>query len=111
MPRMTFIMPDGSKREVEAPVGETLLTIAQRNGIAQLEGACEGVMACSTCHVVVDGAYFAMMPEPVEEEDDMLDFAYGLALTSRLGCQVVMTNELDGLVVRVPSETNNQLRD
>lgn len=111
MARMTFVMPDGTRREVDAPVGDTVLEIAQRNGIAQLEGACEGAMACSTCHVVVDESYYAKIPEPVEEEDDMLDFAFGLSLTSRLGCQIVITEALDGLVVRVPAESNNALRD
>jgi 2Fe-2S ferredoxin len=108
---MTFVMPDGSRREVDAAAGETLLAIAQRHGISELEGACEGAMACSTCHVVVDKEWFSSFPEPSEDEDDMLDFAYGLALTSRLGCQVEFKSELDGLVVSVPSERFNALLD
>lgn len=111
MARMTFIMPDGESREVDAPVGDTVLAIAQRNGIAELEGACEGAMACSTCHVIVDKDDYGRLPEPTTEEDDMLDFAYGLSLTSRLGCQIVITAALDGLVVRVPSERFNALLD
>jgi len=110
-PRMTFIMPDGQRRDVDAPVGDTVLDIAQRNGIAELEGACEGAMACSTCHIVVEKEDFAKLKEPTEEEDDMLDFAYGLSLTSRLGCQITITEDLDGLVVRVPAERNNALLD
>lgn len=108
---ITFVMPDGSRREVDASVGETLLAIAQRHGIAELEGACEGAMACSTCHVVVDKEWFSRFPEPSEHEDDMLDFAFGLALTSRLGCQIKFETELDGLVVSVPSSRFNALLD
>ena len=108
---MTFVMPDGTRREVDAAPGETLLAIAQRHGIAELEGACEGAMACSTCHVVVEKEWFPKFSEPSEDEDDMLDFAYGLALTSRLGCQIAFEPELDGLVVRVPNERNNALLD
>lgn len=108
---ITFVLPDGSRREVDAAVGETLLAIAQRHGISELEGACEGAMACSTCHVVVGKEWFPLFSEPSEEEDDMLDFAYGLALTSRLGCQIEFKSELDGLVVSVPSERFNALLD
>ncbi len=108
---VTFLMPDGSRKEVSASIGETILDIAQRNGIAELEGACEGAMACSTCHVVVSGTHYALLPEPSEEEDDMLDFAYGLSVTSRLGCQITMTKELDGLVVSVPAGRHNALLD
>ncbi len=107
--RVTFVMPSGERREVDARVGETLLMVAQTNNIAELEGACESSMACSTCHVVVDAAFYGLIPPPSEEEDDMLDFAYGLTLTSRLGCQVVMTEKLNGLIVRVPAERNNAL--
>jgi 2Fe-2S ferredoxin len=108
---MTFVMPDGSRREVDAAAGETLLTIAQRHGISELEGACEGAMACSTCHIIVHKEWFSSFPEPSEDEDDMLDFAYGLALTSRLGCQIEFKLELDGLVVSVPSGRFNALLD
>lgn len=108
---MTFVMPDGTRREVDATPGESILAIAQRHGINELEGACESCMACSTCHVLVEKDWFAKFPEPSEEEDDMLDFAYGLALTSRLGCQIIFTVALDGLVVRVPSDRHNALLD
>ena len=111
MGKITFVMPDGSRREVEAAPGETLLAIAQRHGISELEGACEGAMACSTCHIIVDKEWFSSFPEPSEDEDDMLDFACGLALTSRLGCQIEFKLELDGLVVSVPNERFNALLD
>jgi len=102
-------MPDGARREADAAPGETVLEIAQRLGVAELEGACEGAMACSTCHVIVEKDWFSSFPEPSDDEDDMLDFAYGLSLTSRLGCQLVFTEHTDGLVVRVPSERFNAL--
>ena len=107
MPKMTFIERDGTRREVDAPVGLSVLEIAHRNGV-DLEGACEGSLACSTCHVIVeDPALYAAMPEPDDDENDMLDLAFGLTETSRLGCQVVAKKELDGLAVRIPGATRN----
>ncbi len=108
MPKMTFITPDGDSIVVIAPVGISLLEIAHRNDI-DIEGACEGCLACSTCHVIVSEEDFDRLPEPSEDEEDMLDLAYGLTETSRLGCQIVMTEELDGLTVRLPADSNNQL--
>jgi 2Fe-2S ferredoxin len=107
---MTFIHPDGRRQEVEAPMGLSVLEIAHRNDI-DLEGACEGSLACSTCHVIVDDAYFDGIPEPTEDEEDMLDLAFGLTHTSRLGCQILITEQLDGLVVSLPSATRNMLMD
>lgn len=101
MPRMTFIERDGTKREVDAPVGLSVLEIAHKNDV-DLEGACEGSLACATCHVVVDEAWWDKLKSAAEEEEDMLDMAFGLEKTSRLGCQIIMTEELDGLVVRLP---------
>ena len=71
------------------------------------KGACEGSLACSTCHVIVDPAWFKKLESPTEDEEDMLDLAFGLTQTSRLGCQIVMTDELDGLVVKLPAATRN----
>lgn len=105
---MTFIQPDGSRREVEAPVGDSILDIAQNNGFA-MEGACEGVMSCSTCHVIVAGEWFGRLPAASDDEEDMLDFAPGLTQTSRLGCQIVMAEELDGFSVTLPAETSSML--
>jgi 2Fe-2S ferredoxin len=82
------------------------MEIAQSNGI-DIEGACEGGMACSTCHVIVDPDWFDRLNPASEEEEDMLDLAFGLARTSRLGCQITMADELDGLIVSLPNETNN----
>jgi ferredoxin, 2Fe-2S len=108
--KMTFVEPDGKEREVDAPDGDTVLDIAHDNDI-DLEGACEGSMACSTCHVIVDSHWHGLLPASGEEEDDILDLAFGLARTSRLGCQITITEELDGLVVRLPAETRNMLLD
>ena len=108
VPTMTFIDPDGTRHEVEAPIGDSVLDIAFRHGI-DIEGACEGAMACSTCHVIVDPAWFGKLEEMCEDEEDMLDLALGLTRTSRLGCQIVITEALDGLVVTLPDEANNMM--
>ncbi|HEY4043845.1 MAG TPA: ferredoxin family 2Fe-2S iron-sulfur cluster binding protein [Rhodopila sp.] len=106
MPRMTFIERDGTRREVDAPLGLSVLEIAHKHGV-DIEGACEGSLACSTCHVIVDAAWFKKLATPTEDEEDMLDLAFGLTQTSRLGCQIVMTEKLDGLVVKLPAGTRN----
>ena len=108
MPKMTFIQRDGSRREVEAPVGLSVLEIAHRNDI-DIEGACEGSLACSTCHVIVDPEWYELLKDATEDEEDMLDLAFGLTQTSRLGCQIIMTEELDGLTVRLPQATRNMM--
>ena len=106
MPHMTFVTPQGERITVEAPVGLSVLEIAHQNNI-DLEGACEGSLACSTCHVIVDSEWYDTLPDAQEEEEDMLDLAFGLTPTSRLGCQIIMTRELDGLTLKVPDETRN----
>ena len=83
-----------------------MLEVAHKHGV-DIEGACEGSLACSTCHVIVDPAWFNKLPSPTEDEEDMLDLAFGLEKTSRLGCQLVMTEALDGLVVKLPAATRN----
>ncbi|MEQ8229628.1 MAG: ferredoxin family 2Fe-2S iron-sulfur cluster binding protein [Rhodospirillales bacterium] len=108
--KMTFVLPDGTPQEVDAPEGLSVLEVAHRNGI-DLEGACEGSLACSTCHVVVDQTYFDKLDEPTEDEEDMLDLAFGLTHTSRLGCQIVMSEDLDGLKVTLPKATRNMMVD
>lgn len=98
---------DGSSTTVAVPIGTNLLEAAHGARV-DLEGACEGSLACSTCHVIVeDPALYAAMPEPDDDENDMLDLAFGLTETSRLGCQVVAKKELDGLAVRIPGATRN----
>jgi ferredoxin, 2Fe-2S len=108
MPKMIFIDRDGTRREVDAPLGLSVLEIAHKHGV-DIEGACEGSLACSTCHVIVEGDWFAKLAEPTEDEEDMLDLAFGLEKTSRLGCQIVMSDSLDGLVVRLPAGSRNLL--
>jgi 2Fe-2S ferredoxin len=106
MPKMTFILRDGTPKEVDAPVGLSVLEIAHRNDV-DIEGACEGSLACSTCHVVVEKDWYGRLKGASEDEEDMLDLAFGLTATSRLGCQLIITPELDGLTVRLPTETRN----
>ena len=108
MPRMTFIDRDGTRHEVEAPVGMSVLEIAHRHGI-DIEGACEGSLACSTCHIIVDPEWYELLKDATEDEEDMLDLAFGLTQTSRLGCQIIITEELDGLTVRLPQATRNMM--
>ena len=102
MPKMTFIERDGTRREVEAALGLSVLEIAHRHGV-DIEGACEGSLACSTCHVIIDPEWFPRLVKPTEDEEDMLDLAFDLQETSRLGCQLIMTEALDGLVVKLPA--------
>jgi 2Fe-2S ferredoxin len=109
MPKMTFVERDGSRREVDAPLGLSVLEIAHRHKI-DIEGACEGSLACSTCHVIVDPDWYDLLKEATEDEEDMLDLAFGLTKTSRLGCQIIITEELDGLTVRLPSATRNMMK-
>lgn len=106
MPKITFVTPAGEKTLVDAPIGLSLLEVAHQNNI-DLEGACEGSLACSTCHVIVESEWYDLLPTATEDEEDMLDLAFGLTHTSRLGCQIIMTDELDGLVVKLPSATRN----
>ena len=110
MPKMNFVDADGNVKEVDAPLGLSVLEIAHKNKI-DLEGACEGSLACSTCHVVVDDAFFDKLEEASEDEEDMLDLAFGLTHTSRLGCQILITEELDGLTVKLPAATRNMMVD
>lgn len=108
MPKMIFIKAGGERVEVEAPLGLSVLEIAHRNNI-DLEGACEGSLACSTCHVIVDPEWYDVLEGASEDEEDMLDLAFGLTHTSRLGCQIKMTEELDGLTVTLPTATRNMM--
>jgi len=108
MPKMTFIERDGTRREVEAPIGLSVLEIAHKHGV-DIEGACEGSLACSTCHVIVDPEWYELLKEASDDEEDMLDLAFGLTQTSRLGCQIIMSEELDGLTVKLPQATRNMM--
>ena len=106
MPKITFIEKDGTRKKFDAPEGLSVMEIAHDNNI-DLEGACEGSLACSTCHVIVDPSWYGTLDPATEDEEDMLDLAFGLTGTSRLGCQIIMTEALDGLVVTLPAGTCN----
>jgi len=106
MTKIIFIDPDGNEQIVDAENGLSLLEVAHNNDI-DLEGACEGSLACSTCHIIVEKGFFEKLPEPSEEEEDMLDLAFGLTHTSRLGCQIIIDDKLEGMKVKIPSGTRN----
>lgn len=108
MTKVIFTDAAGAQREIDARDQLSLMQVAKNAGIA-MEGACEGCMACSTCHVIVDKAWTGKLKPPSEAEQDMLDLTYVVTAQSRLGCQIVVTPELDGLTVRVPAETRNMM--
>jgi ferredoxin, 2Fe-2S len=108
--RVVFLAPDGTRRELEARPGLSVMELARSNGL-DVEGACEGALACSTCHVIVAPSWYGRLTPPTEEEEDMLDLALGLTRTSRLGCQIILRPELDGLTVRLPAAVANHLLD
>ncbi len=103
MPKITYIEHNGTKHEVDVPVGHTVMEGARDNGIAGIEADCGGACACSTCHVYVDEAWTGKLPQKEAMEADMLDFAWEPdPVRSRLTCQIQVTDELDGLVVQMP---------
>jgi len=105
--RVRFFKADGTlDKEVDAAPGQRLLDVAWAER-QPLEGACEGVMACSTCHVIVEAEDFAKLPPASEEEEDLLDLAAHATRTSRLACQILLTEDLDRLSVRIPPEATN----
>lgn len=110
MPKVTFVYPNKEEITLNAQEGLSLLEIAHQNDI-DLEGACDGSLACSTCHIVIDPNWYYKLSPATEEEEDMLDLAFGLTHTSRLGCQIILTLELDGIRVIIPSDTRNILLD
>jgi ferredoxin len=107
--RVEFITTSGERVAAQGEPGQRLLEVAQRAGMP-LEGTCEGQMACSTCHVLIAPQWFAKLPRASADEEDMLDLAAGVAATSRLACQVLLTAEMDGLVARIPGESYDMHR-
>jgi 2Fe-2S ferredoxin len=101
VPKIVFFEKSGVRREVIADLGQTLLEVARSHNI-DIEGACEGNMACATCHLIVEEDWFPLLSKPVADEEDMLDLVYGLTATSRLGCQIKIRTEFDGLTVYLP---------
>jgi ferredoxin-2, mitochondrial len=104
--KVSFVTAEGKRVEAEGEPGQRLLELGQAVGMP-LEGTCEGQMACSTCHVIVAQGWFDRLPQAVEDEEDMLDLAAGVTRTSRLACQIVLDDTLDGLEVRIPEEAND----
>jgi 2Fe-2S ferredoxin len=107
MVKIHFRLPNGELKTVEAQEGLSVLEVAHQSHIP-LEGACEGSLACSTCHVILeDEAIYKLLPSAKEDEEDMLDLAFGLTKTSRLGCQILVTKNLEGTVFIIPQENRN----
>ena len=102
MPKITFIDPSGASRSVDAEAGSTVMEAAIRNDVPGIEAECGGACACATCHVYVDEAWREKVGGPSPMEEDMLDFGFDVKENSRLSCQIKITDELDGLVVRTP---------
>ncbi|XP_029292044.1 ferredoxin-2, mitochondrial isoform X4 [Cottoperca gobio] len=103
---VVYIDRSGQRIPVKAKVGDNVMYLAHRHGI-ELEGACEASLACSTCHVYVNAPHFDKLPEPDEREDDMLDMAPMLQENSRLGCQIILSHELEGIELTLPKVTRN----
>jgi len=101
VPKITFITRAGERLEIDAQRGLSVMEIA-RDADLGIEGTCDGSLACATCHVVVDPGHAGRLKPASDEEEDMLDLAFGLKSTSRLGCQIVMSDDLDGLIVTIP---------
>jgi 2Fe-2S ferredoxin len=104
MPKVTYVQPDGVRREIEARAGTTLMEAAVDNGVAGIVAECGGACSCATCHVYVDPAWAEKLPQPDRQEDGMLVCVLDRRPESRLSCQIVLREELDGIVVRVADE-------
>lgn len=104
MPKITFIEPNSTQHEVEADDGMTVMEAAVKNSVPGIEAECGGACSCATCHVYVDDEWREKTGQPDEMEEDMLDFAFDVRDSSRLSCQIKVSDELDGLVVHVPEK-------
>ena len=104
MAKITFVQPDGSRQEVTADAGLTVMEAAKQGNVSGIEAECGGACACATCHVYIDAAWREKVGKPAQMEEDMLDFAFDVRDESRLSCQIKVTPELDGLVVTVPAK-------
>ena len=104
MAKITFIQPDGREQTVEGEPGMTVMETAKKHPVEGIEAECGGACACATCHVYVDDQWRERVGPPADMEEDMLDFAFDVRESSRLSCQVKVTDQLDGLIVRVPDK-------
>ena len=104
MAKITFTQPDGSTQVVEGDAGMTVMETAKKNLVPGIEAECGGACSCATCHVYVDEAWREKVGPPSEMEEDMLDFAFDVRPSSRLSCQIKVTEALDGLVLQVPEK-------
>ena len=102
MPKITFLEHDGTAHTVEAELGATVMETALRHGVPGIIAECGGSCTCATCLVHVDEAWFGRLAARTSEEEDQIDFAYEVKPTSRLSCQITVTDEIDGLVVQMP---------
>jgi ferredoxin len=102
VPKVIFVERDGNRKTVEAQAGLSLLEVAHSNNV-DLEGACGGKPSCSTCHLIVEPSWFPKLKTAAAQEEDVLDLAFGLTNTSRLGCQIILTEDLDGIEVKLPN--------
>ena len=103
MPKLIFVDSEGTEKSVEAENGLSVMEVARDNGL-EIEGTCGGSISCCTCHIIIDKDWFSIVGGPNPDEEDMLDLAMGLQSTSRLSCQIEVTNELDGLRMTIPEE-------
>ena len=104
MAKIKFILNDGSQKVVDAEDGLSLMEVARDNDLG-IEGTCGGSISCCTCHIIVDPEWFKIVGPPNPDEEDMLDLAVELEKTSRLGCQIEVNQNLDGLIVKIPQES------
>lgn len=108
--KVIYITPEGKEITCFGRPGQDLMRLAHENDV-ELEGACEGACACSTCHLILENNVYQNLPEPTDEENDMLDLAFGLTPTSRLGCQIKLNRRLDGIRCQLPKATRNMAVD
>ena len=104
MPKITFVQPDGTRQTIEAPPGSTGMDAARSNNVRGLRGECGGEVQCSTCHCYVDDAWLDRVPPRKARESDLIDFVWEPGERSRLSCQLVLTDALDGIVLHVPEQ-------
>ena len=102
MTKITYVAFDGTRFDIDAPNGSTVMENAIRHAVPGIEAECGGACACATCHVYVDEAWSEIVGPPEAMEEDMLDFAFDVRATSRLSCQIRVRDELDGLLVSIP---------